>query len=170
CVDTCDCRGGCPTGYECVVGECRPSCPKEHAVCGSPPNCLGDCPSREEQCIKQDGRFTCECIPSCAGKGCGADNGCGSPCTGPGLCPSGQECMPDGDLIAGASDCCKASCEGKECGDPNGCGGTCDGRCPSGELCLPRGAGQYFCSCDATCSGKACGDYNGCGQRCDGSC
>ena len=73
------------------------------------------------------------CQPSCAGKLCGASDGCG------GTCKSGSGCCAPScaSKLCGASDgcggtcksgsgCCTPSCTGKSCGASDGCGGTCN--------------------------------------------
>ena len=67
---------------------------------------------------------TCQCTPSCEGKLCTDDNGCGYPCG----CKSNEECNTNSGVCE-----CVPSCEGKECGD-DGCGGTC-GECAGDETC-----------------------------------
>jgi agmatine/peptidylarginine deiminase len=95
------------------------------------------------------GTFPLECTvcePSCAGKTCDQDNGCGKPCG----CPAGQKCE-DSACVA-----CQPECDGKQCG-PDGCGGTC-GDCGEGLACDEQ-SGQ----CTDPCMGVT---YEGC---CDGT-
>ncbi|MCX7943570.1 MAG: hypothetical protein N2746_03580, partial [Deltaproteobacteria bacterium] len=58
------------------------------------------------------------CTPSCEGKACGDDDGCGGKCVG--SCPSGQTCNPNTYVCEGG---CTPNCTGKACGDSDGCGG-----------------------------------------------
>jgi len=103
--------------------------------------------------------YAATCTASCAGKTCGADDGCAHPC------------------VAG-SGCCAVSCTGLACGTADGCGGTCQpgsgctctGSCaglvcgeadPCGATCAP-GSG----CCEIACAGKTCGQGDGCGGIC----
>jgi hypothetical protein len=107
-----------------------------------------------------DTYFTC--ISDCAGKACGAADGCGGTCLS-GTCPSGQSCI-SGTCVPNA---CVPNCGGKACGAADGCGGTClSGTCPTNQhcvsgTCIPN-------SCVPNCAGKQCGP-DGCGGDC-GSC
>jgi hypothetical protein len=75
------------------------------------------------------------CIPQCAGKACGAPDGCGGKCR-QGTCPAGTTCGGGGV----ANQCgCAAQCAGKACGAPDGCGGVCAGYCPLGSACGASG-------------------------------
>jgi hypothetical protein len=72
------------------------------------------------------------CQPSCAGKTCGAPDGCGGTCqAGSGCCTpscSGKLCGASdgcGGKCSSGSGCCTPSCTGKSCGSSDGCGGTC---------------------------------------------
>jgi len=120
------------------------------AMCGA--NC-GCAPGRScvnNQCLRS-------CVPSCADKSCGGDDGCGGTCES-GTCPSGQSCT-SGRCIS----TCTPSCAGKSCGGDDGCGGTCQsGTCPSGQSCT---SGRCVSTCKPNCAGKSCGD-NGCGGSC----
>ncbi|WP_437740933.1 hypothetical protein WMF39_35500 [Sorangium sp. So ce1504] len=77
-----------------------------------------------------------ECTPSCAGKVCGASDGCGWKCS-TGSCPAGTTCGGGGV----AYQCgCTPQCSGKTCGAPDGCGGICTGgSCPAGQACGASG-------------------------------
>ncbi|MBI5480204.1 MAG: hypothetical protein HY906_15170 [Deltaproteobacteria bacterium] len=81
------------------------------------------------------------CAPSCAGKDCGADDGCGRPCQA-GACPANATCQ------TGACHCQYA-----------GCGGEC---CAAGQVCT---AGSC---CTPDCTGRDCGPDPVCGQSCGG--
>jgi hypothetical protein len=100
--------------------------------------------------------------PTCAGKKCGDDDGCGKACE-TGSCPSGQTCVtkstgPVCDLSCPLG----PQCGSKHCGDPDGCGGICTSApcvnptdtCNSGS-CSP---------CKPTCA--KCGDPDGCLGTC----
>ena len=65
------------------------------------------------------------CTPSCAGKLCTDEDGCGGTCG----CKSNEICIEE----TGACECVP-SCDGKECGN-DGCGGTCGG-CAEDEVCI----------------------------------
>jgi hypothetical protein len=114
----------------------------------------------------------CANQPSCDGKGCNDDDGCGQPCEtcAPGFscdsstdscvcnCPSGQSCQSDGSCT------CIGSCAGVACGGDDGCGGTCG--CPSGTVCNVDGG---TCDCVPDCQGRSCGS-DGCGGTCGSAC
>jgi hypothetical protein len=76
------------------------------------------------------------CTPSCAGKPCGASDGCYDNCHA-GACPVGTTCGGGGV----ADQCgCTPQCAGRACGAPDGCGGVCDdGVCPTGLFCSAGG-------------------------------
>ena len=175
-----DCEGkpcgapdGCETGEACLSGYCEVE--NEVCVAGvcecSGVQCAGACCAFNEAC--EDGE--CVCIPSCFGKLCGEDDGCGTVCDGP--CAGDHEICVDftceceftecaGACCAEAEACqdgqctCVATCDGKFCGDSDGCSGLCDGPCAVPDLvCV-----DYQCQCE---SGLACG--GGCceaGQIC----
>jgi len=84
------------------------------------------------------------CVPTCQGKTCDQDDGCGQPCG----CAAGFVCKDH------ACEVCVPDCDGKACGD-DGCGGSC-GSCGPDEKCT---AG----TCVNQCGGLT---YEGC---CDGS-
>ena len=126
------------------------------------------------------------CVRQCAGKACGDDDGCGSPCHGLDVpCPDGGVCEPDGT-------CCTPQCDGRECG-PDGCGTNCaapvtgardPGGCGCGEACIEgscvfvmcddRACGPDGCSedpeaCGACPTGQVCGgDFTCCTKACAG--
>lgn len=77
-----------------------------------------------------------ECTPKCAGKACGASDGCHGHC-GQGSCPAGTTCGGGGVPFHCG---CTPQCAGKACGDPDSCGGTCaEGACPGGLFCSASG-------------------------------
>ena len=142
--------------FDCVPGDCQPTCVGKQ--CG-PDGCggkCGICPAGES-CTPAS---TCQdnCIADCGGKQCGP-NGCGGTC---GTCPGGQVCGGSGQCQAGN---CVPNCVGMQCG-PDGCGGKC-GICPAGESCTPGGTCQAG-GCTPDCVGKQCG-ADGCGGSC-GNC
>jgi hypothetical protein len=100
------------------------------------------------------------CVPSCDGRFCGTDDGCGGNC---GICGTGFACVK-GRCKA---DPCVPDCTGKSCGD-NGCGGSC-GTCSGGALCVPATSQcQTFAACNherPTCN-PACGATSFCGTDC----
>lgn len=109
------CINRCMRGCVCTPDDGKP------AVCRR--MCLVDC---TEACTPQT------CTPSCAGKACGAADGCGGLCSA-GSCGVGTTCGGGGV----PNQCgCTPSCAGKACGASNGCGGTCtSGSCPGGAAC-----------------------------------
>lgn len=111
------------------------------------------------------------CVPDCAGKQCGDDDGCGLTCDVDSSCPQGQTCRGN---AASRSCQCQPQCGGKQCGDPNGCGGTCRVQtCEPGFTCDGPGNNRQ-CVCDNSCpaaSTVACGSPNSCGGgSCNGTC
>jgi len=89
------------------------------------------------------------CTSSCAGKACGADDGCGNPCQ-IGSCPTGQTCS-SGTCVAGNT--CTPSCSGKECGS-DGCGGSC-GNCSTGLVCIDGSCIESEFECSDTIDNDA---------------
>ncbi|MDI3282207.1 hypothetical protein [Polyangium sp. 15x6] len=115
------------------------------AACGAAPE---DAPLEDENVDSYSAAATCEtcepppedppptCTISCAGKPCGAANGCGGKC-GTGSCPAGTTCG-GGGVYAQCG--CTPQCSGKACGAPDGCGGACTvGTCPYGQGCGAAG-------------------------------
>ena len=123
--------------------DCAGYCGKLAGRCGNIADC-GACPANLT--CGAAGPNLCgtgTCVPSCAGKACGASDGCGDVC-GPSPCGGdGGGCVP--------------SCSGKACGASDGCGGTCaSGSCGSGQRCA---GGVCVCdvtSCSGCCSGATC--------------
>ncbi|MFT7624393.1 MAG: hypothetical protein ACI9WU_003580, partial [Myxococcota bacterium] len=142
--------------FDCVPGDCQPSCLGKQ--CG-PDGCgasCGICPGGES--CTPAGVCQANCVGQCNGKQCGP-NGCGGTC---GTCGPGQVCGGDGACKAGN---CVANCVGKQCG-PDGCGGKC-GICPGGQSCQANGT-CIAGGCTPDCTGKQCG-LDGCGGSC-GNC
>ena len=117
-------------------------CSSHSATCGSltaTDNCnvsrtvdCGTCPM--PQSCGTGGTPNVCCVPDCAGKACGAGDGCGGLCSN-GSCPPGQTCgagNPGTPNVCG----CTADCTGKACGESDGCTGQCSsGTCPMGQTC-----------------------------------
>ena len=98
------------------------------------------------------------CQPSCAGKACGADDGCGNACQS-GSCPPnatckagvclcdhlscGTSCCASGQVCKGSA-CCTPSCGARVCGPDPVCGTSC-GTCSSGKSCDASGQCQGGC-------------------------
>jgi len=120
CPDVAECFGS-AVRNECTAGETRPC------------TCMGG-KSGTQQCSLAGGSWgacNCSCTPMCAGKACGANDGCGGTCL-TGSCPAGQTCNA-GVCKTGP---CSPVCTGKACGAPDGCGGTCaTGTCSAGFTC-----------------------------------
>jgi len=122
----------------------------------------------------------CGCTPSCAGKACGADDGCNGVCTG-GTCPgSGQHC--ENGVCACDETSCMGCCSGTTCNvgtADNACGNggvTCT-TCPSGQTCgttcgVCGGSGQPCCSGNTCTSPLSCGAQQPgvCGSGATGNC
>ena len=115
----------------------------------------GSCDGQDNDCNGQTDEPTKCCQPDCAGKVCGADDGCGNTCTG-GSCPAPQEVCQLGDCV------CLPDCAGKVCGGPDGCGDTCKvGSCAApNSVCNAGTCVCAYASCGAGCCNI--GDY------CDG--
>ena len=145
------CGGTVPCG-SCGPNEtCQPNlvCACDYLECG------GECCSQDAVCYQ--GQCWTGCVPDCAGKLCGDDDGCG------GTCPDSPCAAPGEVCYLGA--CCAPDCDGKACGAQDSCGGVCDGPCPGGVDCV-----DGVC-CETDCAGKACGAPDGCGGSCPlGSC
>jgi hypothetical protein len=103
------------------------------------------------------------CIPTCAGRKCGEDDGCGTICR---TCPEGNQCVRD---VSGYTCICDPRCLTDTCGELNGCGLACRGMCPDadagyGELSCSNYArpsdGKWMMACvpDQACVGKLCGE------------
>jgi len=137
--------------------------------------CEGACCAPGEYCIA--GVCT-ECTPDCAGKPCGADDGCEGLCIGDcpgddevcveGVCECvyeacGETCCQDGEVCSDGA-CCLPACDGADCGDDDGCGGLCDGVCyGDNRICV-----EGLCQCAfVQCSGACCAEFEACE---DGQC
>jgi hypothetical protein len=99
------------------------------------------CDGLDNDCDGQTDEAAGCCAPSCAGRSCGADDGCGRPCQ-TGTCPANAACQ------TGVCRCQYA-----------GCGSSC---CAAGQVC----AGGACCTPD--CTGRTCGPDPYCGQSCGG--
>ncbi|MCB9558733.1 MAG: hypothetical protein H6707_21630 [Deltaproteobacteria bacterium] len=167
----CGADDGC--GNPCTAGSCPSQASCKGGVCSCDfVSCGGACCAASEQCIGG----SC-CAPNCAGKSCGADDGCGRPCA-TGSCQTNARCVAGGCVCDGVScgssccgvgetcnagACCKPDCSGKSCGADDGCGGKCQsGSCPLNASCQ---AGS--CRCDfIACAGACCQS----GEVCQGQC
>jgi len=139
----------------CDGGSCNPGDVASNTGCNYS-GCAPIVPGQTDQCTQQSNCCNCTygpagcgpcnaCPPSCAGKTCGASDGCN------GICHAG-------------SGCCTPACSGKNCGS-DGCGGSC-GSCSGNNTCGGGGsAGVCGCTPATTCSGGAtCGTQpDGCG-------
>ncbi|MBM4395055.1 MAG: hypothetical protein FJ087_05140 [Deltaproteobacteria bacterium] len=124
------------------------------------------------------------CVPSCEGRWCGHDDGCGGTCK---TCPEnaecdeakwscacpgpwcGDTCCLDGQACGAGETCegCGKQCSGKWCGDDDGCGGRCK-RCPTNAACDEA---QWGCTCPGPWCGDTCcldGQSCGSGDTCEG--
>jgi hypothetical protein len=117
------------------------------------------CDSKDNDCDgKVDEPAAC-CQPACAGKPCGALDGCGGICQS-GACPPKHTCQ--GGLCI-----CQPSCAGAACGGSDGCGGVCfTGTCPTGSTCQ---AGKCVSS-NCQVPGAYCKSYYDCCDKWDSSC
>jgi hypothetical protein len=112
------------------------------------------------------------CTPSCAGKPCGSDNGCGT-----GTCCNGSGCTVAACGTCQQPNACGSGCTnspgGTFCWTPGGQAGTCDGggtcnETPSGTCSGNCGGFAGTCWCDDQCQmrGDCCWDrcsYCDCG-------
>lgn len=163
----CVCDGtSCPEGC-CLAGDCYLGSADTH--CGEAGATCVDCLQIDQSCGAEQ---TCiACTPQCAGKDCGAPNGCGGICSA-GACPSGQTCA-GGQCVCSAASCPTGCCRDNLCYPGNvashcGRGGSLCADCrPSSQTCLST----RVCGCIPDCSNKACGAADGCGGVCQsGSC
>ncbi|GMV42146.1 MAG: hypothetical protein AMXMBFR64_38620 [Myxococcales bacterium] len=114
------------------------------------------------QCAKQFDACMGGCVPSCAGKQCGAD-GCGGIC---GECKQGTSCS-NGQCIP-TTQCTPGQtiCQGNTVLGCSASGAwTPVQQCPADTPCV---AGKCQGGCVPSCAGKQCGS-NGCGGSC-GTC
>lgn len=144
----CSAGGEAPT-KDCSAGTTR-ACTCAGGESGSQ-FCTADGFWRECTCV---GACPPGVTPSCFGKPCGSDDGCGNSCK-TGTCPTDQKCV-DGTCRAGAC----FDCSGKACGADDGCGKPClSGSCKPGYTC---NSGK--CECKPVC--VSCGADDGCGGTC----
>ncbi|MBI5534309.1 MAG: hypothetical protein HY898_16410 [Deltaproteobacteria bacterium] len=111
------------------------------------------CDGQDNDCNGATDEPSSCCQPSCGGKACGSDDGCGHPCTSGscskpnqacsnGVCQCsylgcGSTCCAAGEsCIQGA--CCKPACGSQVCGTDPVCGTSC-GTCGAGATCTAQG-------------------------------
>jgi len=160
---------GCGASLDCGTCGANEDCSFLQTCVCVDVSCGGLCCAPGQTC--QGGACTGSCVPSCAGKTCGADDGCGGVCDGScvganevcsaGACVcefeacGGGCCAYDETCVGGACVLCTPDCAGASCGDDDGCGGLCDGACPGpDEVCE---AGACVCEYDA-CDGACCAE------------
>jgi hypothetical protein len=165
-------------------GIVAPGCVKQAGVCkGSTKSCGGaggwaecgaadylahdaayqpdesSCDGKDNDCDGQTDEPAGCCQPQCAGKACGAPDGCGGKCQS-GTCPvnatcqsgacvctvlaCGASCCAAGQVCKGSA-CCTPSCGARVCGPDPACGTSC-GSCPSGKTCDASGQCQSACT------------------------
>ena len=139
CGDPCPtntCTGCCDVGDVCQPGTASSACGTSGETCAS-------CPVSTPTCVSG----TCKCVPDCAAKCQGVDDGCGGTCpinTCFGCCDASNVCQP------GTAD--------------NACGlagAACVDCAASGEKCA-----GWKCKCFPSCNGKCQGADDGCGSPC----
>ncbi|MFK8001310.1 MAG: hypothetical protein AB8H86_17070 [Polyangiales bacterium] len=150
--------GSCESGCGVIACSCANATVSSRSCFNG--RCLG-AESCEDVCA-DDGGWRCEpsaCEPSCAGRACGEDDGCGDSCT---TCPAGQTCNTSSEQCENTG--CVSQCEGRACGEDDGCGASCTG-CPAGQTC---NVAERQCEevCVPSCDGKSCGDDDTCGGYC----
>jgi hypothetical protein len=155
CGNTCGSGNGtCPTGQNCLTGQCVPTCLACQTWNGTA--CVTTTPCGSAQC----GTDSC-------GVACGPDSG---------ICPTGETCG-SGQCVANCLACqtwdgsaCVTTtpCGSAQCGTDS-CGVACgpdSGICPTGQTC---DSGE--CVVCPDCSNAACGASDGCGGICQtGTC
>ena len=157
----------CPTQTFCntTTNMCDPvgSCSCGSAVCGIDScgnNVCGTCPTGQVctagACVPNT------CTPACAGKACGASDGCGGKCNG--TCAANQYC--DTSTYTCKTGTCTPVCAGLACGAADGCGGKCIGSCPGGQTC---NAATYTCQTAGSCDPSTCAQGQGCYDPATGS-
>ena len=126
----------------CFVEEDNPVCEFEWSICEPIPGGVGWLGS----CV------SAACPPSCEGKACKEDDGCGTPCL--------DACLADGETCLEGTECLSDFCADGFC-----CGTACDGLCESCGLfelegiCSPLAGGD---DPDLECG--ACLRCNGAGE------
>ena len=193
--DTCACLAVCPPTALCgdddgCGGLCPGPCENEGMICSwqtgigceCPFDACGDiCCTPDQVC---EGGVCEDCVPSCGGKACGDDSGCGYACNGPcgganefclngscdcqyeecdGACCGQYDNCENGECVP---ECVPINCTQELCGTPDGCGGLCDGTCPNaGDVCQ-----EGSCICIPDCVDADCADADGCGGLCPAPC
>lgn len=157
---TCQADGTCGGG---IAAADRTSCPGGLCCSGScqAGNCCGnaDC-TPPTTCGGGGVAFVCGCTPNCAGKACGADDGCGGICQ-TGSCPTCQSCVAGVCLNADSDNRCATTCCDGECCPVSG--HVCGNLYQAGVgCCFPNGtpnvctADNYVTVCCAGAGGVGC--------------
>lgn len=162
----CD-QSSCPEGC-CRDDACFPGAADSHCGTGGGP-CV-DCLAQNQACGADQSCFACQ--PQCAGKSCGAPNGCDGICS-TGSCPSGQICT-GGICVCNASSCSTGCCRDNLCypGKEDSHCGTGGALCADCQLAEQQCEADQICrTCQPQCATAACGAPDGCGGVCQtGSC
>lgn len=169
-----NCAGCCDQSGNCKPGNLPMACGHDGVQCV---DCVGlglSCDAASQTCGG--------CTPDCAGKWCGAPDGCGGVCTGPGLTCSA-------DMVCSATGTCECPNPGEilcstptlACVDvssnPNQCGG-CSSVCPPGAPCVDGHCdcpvGSHLCTTPGgtkICTNLATDDDHcgGCNMACPGT-
>jgi hypothetical protein len=129
--------------------------------------CTGQASQNSFEWIAGEVGLAGSCTPACAGKACGAPDGCGASCA-PGsgcsagctprcagkACGAGDGCGAPCQPGSGCNAGCTPVCQGVVCGFDDGCGGPC----LPGSGCTPE--------CAPNCAGVTCGFDDGCNGPC----
>lgn len=103
--------------------------------CGNPcGDYNGGCPANHTCNLTTN---VCTCTPTCEGKLCTEDNGCGGTCG----CKSNEKCIEE----TGLCECVPHCEEGWECGD-DGCGGPCGEGCGEEGICIESAHICKYCT------------------------
>jgi hypothetical protein len=105
------------------------------ACCNAGPQCSGTL-----GCVQN----TCQCIPSCGGKACGADDGCGNPCQTGTCSQSGTHCV-NGQCRCDGVSCNSGCCSNNTCQPGN-----------TTQNCGSSGRQCQQCMGLALCVGQVC--------------
>lgn len=162
------CAGGsgCPTGADCVGGQCVPSC--TGVVCPVGQLCQGGacidpcanltCPAGQ-QCMNGQCQAPCTCYASslaCSGQSgtvCATSGQCVAPACQNVTCPAGQQCDPGSGTCVGQCTASVVCPLDQHCVEGSGCVPFCAGvSCGSGQSCDPAN-GQCV---ESDCVGVSC--------------